>query len=82
MTRGRPSHPRYRNACVLLLLVSLATCSNIDNFEITETSETTLAGATMFERLIGDLGFGDWLNKASAAVGSLMMPRQQRLIEG
>ena len=28
------------------------------------------------------LGFGDWLKKASAAVGSLMMPRQQRLIEG
>jgi len=45
-----------------LLLIPLATCSGLDNFQITETSESTLSGATIFEQLIGDLGFGEWLN--------------------
>ena len=50
------------NLRVGLLLISLATCSGLDNFQITESSESTVSGATIFERLIGDLGFGDWLN--------------------
>ena len=46
----------------MLLLLPLVTCSNLDNIEVTETAQTVLAGATLVEQLIGDLGFGDWLN--------------------
>lgn len=43
-------------------LIGLITCDSVDNFTITESSTTTIEGATLLEQLVGDLGFGGFLN--------------------
>ena len=62
MNRGKPQSRVLANARIAFLLVPLATCSGVDNFRITESSESSISGATIVEILLGDLGFGDWLN--------------------
>jgi len=43
-------------------LVSLATCGKIDRFKITESSTTSVQGASILENFVGDIGFGGFLN--------------------
>ena len=62
MAQGHQKKHRFLRLLIGLPLLLLATCSNLDNLEVVESSEATLSGASIFERLIGDLGFGDWLN--------------------
>jgi|MDTC01.3.fsa_nt_gb hypothetical protein len=62
MNRGKPQSRALANARIALLLFPLVTCSGVDNFRITETSQSTVSGATIVEILLGDLGFGNWLN--------------------
>lgn len=46
----------------LPLLLGTITCAPLDVISMEETSTTTIAKASIFEQLIGDLGFGSFLN--------------------
>lgn len=59
----RPTvHRRVPRVFWLLALLLPITCGPLDVISMTETSTTTIARATLFEQLVGDLGFGGFLN--------------------
>jgi hypothetical protein len=42
-------------------VLTLLCCGGIDNFDVTEESTTTIPGASLFEQLAGDMGFGSFM---------------------
>ena len=47
--------------CLNAIFILIA-CASLDNIPITESSDTQIAGATIFEAFVDDLGFGNFLN--------------------
>ena len=46
----------------LASIFTLLSCAGLDNIPITESSDTQIEGATIFEAFAQDLGFGDFMN--------------------
>lgn len=53
---------RLPRALVASALLALLCCGDLDRFEVAEESTATLPGATLLERLAGDVGFGGFLD--------------------
>lgn len=53
---------RNRRVGVLGLTILLSTCSGIDNFDIEESSTSTIPAGSPLEQVLGNLGFGNFLN--------------------
>ena len=55
----------YRKLLQTLILTSIFTvlaCAGLDNIPISESSDTQIEGATIFEAFAEDLGFGEFMN--------------------
>jgi hypothetical protein len=48
-----------RFACIALL-AALATCSGLDNFEISEKSQSMIPGKSALQTVLGNIGFGQF----------------------
>ena len=56
---------QYQKPLKNLILVSIFTllsCASLDNIPISESSDTQIEGASIFETFAQDLGFGDFMN--------------------
>ena len=58
----RPKMARTWTIWALPLLLGTITCAPLDVISVEETSTTIVPRASIFEQLIGDLGFGSFLN--------------------
>jgi hypothetical protein len=45
-----------------LLLLALATCDSVDNFTISEKSQTMIEGKSALQTVLGNVGFGQFLD--------------------
>ena len=47
---------------ILVVLAALGACGGLDTFDIAESSAATIQGASILEQIVGDVGFGGFLN--------------------
>jgi len=55
-------HQKRLKNIVLAMLFTLLSCAGLDNIPISESSDTQIQGASIFEVFAQDLGFGDFMN--------------------
>jgi hypothetical protein len=48
--------------CAMGALLALLCCGGMDTFDVAEEASATIEGASLFEQLAGDMGFGSFLN--------------------
>ena len=61
--RGSTAERRAeRAAVVLVLLLLVVRCAGLDTFEVNESADSTIQGATILENLVGDIGFSGFLD--------------------